>query len=321
MNVPSTNLANTSIASFQQLSAPLVGQETAEAKAQALPPVEEAPQGARLLNRRDPGDKTAQNEEQLRLRDNAQNPNEQTDALDPDARRQNSDQQESAANDRQQAAVEQQETQEIAALAARDREVRAHEAAHAAVGGQYAGSPSYTFRRGPDGVNYAVGGEVSISTGGVPGDPEATLRKAQQVQRAALAPADPSSQDRRVAARAAQLAQQARVEISAQAAAEARATAETAANRGEDGNDSDATTSDASAATGTRPLKTDTIDPQQASGLATPAVDPQQISGLASEAQEISGLASPAIVNVEGLLSGMGLRESIHIGAIVDQVV
>ena len=62
---------------------------------------------------------------------------------------------------------EQQQQQEeqsiIRELAARDREVRAHEQAHAAVGGQYAGSPSFTFERGPDGVNYAVGGEVPIS--------------------------------------------------------------------------------------------------------------------------------------------------------------
>ncbi|MEO0429599.1 MAG: putative metalloprotease CJM1_0395 family protein [Pseudomonadota bacterium] len=84
-------------------------------------------------------------------------------------------------------------------LAARDREVRAHEQAHARVGGQYAGSPSYTYQTGPDGKRYAIGGSVSIDVSPVPGDPEATIAKMQQVKAAALAPAEPSSADRRVA--------------------------------------------------------------------------------------------------------------------------
>ncbi len=107
------------------------------------------------------------------------------------------------------------EQQQIAQLASRDREVRAHEQAHAAVGGQYASAPSYTYTRGPDGARYAVAGEVGIDVAAVPGDPEATLRKMEVVVRAALAPAEPSAQDRRVAAQAqAQLAQ-ARVELAA----------------------------------------------------------------------------------------------------------
>lgn len=100
----------------------------------------------------------------------------------------------------------------IRQLASRDREVRAHEQAHSAVGGQYAGGPSYTYERGPDGVSYAVGGEVSISSPPT-GDPEVTLRAAEQIKRAALAPSDPSPQDRRVAAQAAQTALQASVAI------------------------------------------------------------------------------------------------------------
>ncbi|WP_271104614.1 putative metalloprotease CJM1_0395 family protein [Pseudomonas tohonis] len=108
---------------------------------------------------------------------------------------------------------EQQDLQEIAELAARDREVRAHEQAHASVGAAYAGSPSYSFKRGPDGQSYAVGGEVGIDVSAVADDPEATLRKMEVVQRAALAPADPSAQDRRVAAEAAAQAGQALVEL------------------------------------------------------------------------------------------------------------
>jgi len=99
-------------------------------------------------------------------------------------------------------------------LSNRDRKVRAHEAAHrAAAGGLVRGGTSFTFVRGPDGRQYAVGGEVSIDTSPVRNDPEATLRKAQQIRRAALAPAEPSPQDRAVAAQAAGMEQQARSEV------------------------------------------------------------------------------------------------------------
>jgi hypothetical protein len=109
-----------------------------------------------------------------------------------------------------------QERQQVRELAARDREVRAHEQAHANVGGQYAGAPSYSYQRGPDGRQYAVGGEVSIDVSPIPGDPQATIDKARIVRRAALAPAEPSSQDRAVAAEATALEQQARAELLAQ---------------------------------------------------------------------------------------------------------
>lgn len=102
---------------------------------------------------------------------------------------------------------------EIADLVQRDREVRTHEQAHAAVGGQYAGAPTYSFKRGPDGQRYAVSGEVGIDTAPVPNDPEATLRKMEIVLRAALAPIEPSPQDLRVAALAQAQAAQARVEL------------------------------------------------------------------------------------------------------------
>lgn len=101
-------------------------------------------------------------------------------------------------------------------LKARDREVRAHEAAHQAVGGQYAGSISYVYERGPDGAQYAVGGEVSIDTSPVQGDPQATIEKMRTVRAAALAPAEPSPQDRAVAAEAMQLMLQAQSELSSE---------------------------------------------------------------------------------------------------------
>lgn len=105
------------------------------------------------------------------------------------------------------------EQQQIQELKTRDREVRAHEAAHKAAAGPHArGGASYTYQRGPDGVRYAIGGEVSISLSPIEGDPEATMRKAQQIRAAALAPAEPSAQDYAVAAQAAQMVLQAQAE-------------------------------------------------------------------------------------------------------------
>lgn len=102
---------------------------------------------------------------------------------------------------------------QIAKLKARDTEVRQHELAHLSAAGGLANSgPSYTYQRGPNGVNYAVGGEVSIDTS--PGaTPQETISRARTIQAAALAPAEPSGQDRAVAARAQQLEQQARAEL------------------------------------------------------------------------------------------------------------
>ena len=95
------------------------------------------------------------------------------------------------------------EQEQVQELKARDREVRSHEAAHAAAAGPYAsGGPTYEYQKGPDGHRYAVGGELQIDVSPVDGDPAATIRKMQVVRAAALAPADPSSQDRAVAAAA-----------------------------------------------------------------------------------------------------------------------
>lgn len=102
------------------------------------------------------------------------------------------------------------EQREVEDLRARDAEVRTHEQAHASAGGGHAGAPQFSFEQGPDGRSYAVDGEVSIDASPVSGDPQATIEKMQQVQRAALAPAEPSSQDRKVAAEAAQTEAKAR---------------------------------------------------------------------------------------------------------------
>lgn len=106
---------------------------------------------------------------------------------------------------------------ELQKLKSIDREVRAHEMAHLSVAGQYATSgASFSFQKGSDGRLYAVSGEVGIDTSAIPGNPQATLRKAQTIMRAALAPANPSPQDRQVAAQASAMAQQARIELAVQ---------------------------------------------------------------------------------------------------------
>jgi hypothetical protein len=107
-----------------------------------------------------------------------------------------------------------------------DRKVRAHEQAHAAAGGAYASSPSYEYENGPDGNRYAIGGEVSIDVSPVSGDPEATIQKMEVVKRAALAPAEPSPQDRAVAAQADQTRLKAQAELREQRAEEQQAATE-----------------------------------------------------------------------------------------------
>lgn len=107
-------------------------------------------------------------------------------------------------------------------LQARDREVRQHEQAHlAASGGLALSGARFSYQRGPDGVDYAVGGEVSIDTS-PGGTPEETLQRARQLRAAALAPAQPSGQDLAVAAQAARMAMDAQDEL-ARSATEDRA--------------------------------------------------------------------------------------------------
>jgi hypothetical protein len=102
----------------------------------------------------------------------------------------------------------------VAELRQGDQQVRSHEAAHqGAAGGLARGGATYTYKRGPDGQLYAVAGEVSLDTSPVQGNPQATLAKAQRIIAAALAPADPSPQDRAVAASAAAMAAKASAEL------------------------------------------------------------------------------------------------------------
>lgn len=89
------------------------------------------------------------------------------------------------------------EQQKVKEMKERHEEVRVHENAHKSAGGQYAAAPTYTYETGPDGKRYITDGEVSIDIGEEK-DPQATIEKMQIVKRAAMAPAEPSGQDRKV---------------------------------------------------------------------------------------------------------------------------
>ncbi|TRW98100.1 putative metalloprotease CJM1_0395 family protein [Candidatus Methylobacter oryzae] len=102
----------------------------------------------------------------------------------------------------------------VSQLKKRDAEVKSHEAAHlAAAGGIATGGASFKYQQGPDGVQYAISGEVRIDTSPVPGDPAATLQKADTIRRAALAPAEPSGPDMQAAAGATAMAAKAQAEL------------------------------------------------------------------------------------------------------------
>jgi len=110
------------------------------------------------------------------------------------------------------------EKKEVEKLEKRDREVRAHEQAHLSAAGYLAtGGPNYDYKTGPDGKQYASGGETPIKIPDAP-TPEEDLRIAAQVERAALAPAKPSSADYAIASRARQKAAKAKEEIAAEQA-------------------------------------------------------------------------------------------------------
>jgi len=94
-----------------------------------------------------------------------------------------------------------------------DRKVRIHEQAHVSAAGGYArGGANYNFVTGPDGKRYASGGHVNLDTS-PERTPEATIRKADVIRKAALAPADPSPADRQIAADATKMAQKAQREL------------------------------------------------------------------------------------------------------------
>jgi hypothetical protein len=92
---------------------------------------------------------------------------------------------------------------EVVSLKQQERSVREHERAHLRSARNLAISqPTFEYKEGPDGEKYVVHGEVKIDSTSVDGDAEEVLEKARKIQNTALAPADPSSKDLQVAARA-----------------------------------------------------------------------------------------------------------------------
>ena len=103
------------------------------------------------------------------------------------------------------------EKQTVEKLKSIDQKVKAHENAHKAAGGSLVrGAASYDYTVGPDGKSYAVGGEVQLDISYDLEKPEETIQKMQRVRQAALAPADPSSQDRSVASQSSSVEAKAR---------------------------------------------------------------------------------------------------------------
>lgn len=100
----------------------------------------------------------------------------------------------------------------VAKLAAAEREVIAHERAHQSAGGAYTGSARFGYTKGPDGKDYVTSGEVSIQAPEIEMS-EKGLQVVEQVKRAALAPANPSGQDMRVAAKMEAVAIRIRAEL------------------------------------------------------------------------------------------------------------
>lgn len=108
--------------------------------------------------------------------------------------------------------LSQEEEAEVKELKQRDQEVRQHEQAHKSAGGQYTSGPTYEYTNGPDNKRYATGGEVQIDTS-EESTPEKTIEKAKIIKRSATAPAEPSAQDRRVAAEADRMEEKAKAEL------------------------------------------------------------------------------------------------------------
>lgn len=230
MNISSPiNIAAPTISDIARVAS---GQESAQARANPIPPVDPTNENANILNRENPNQNPNQTSQaangeavEERGAGNGQNANANGESADNSEGQSGESREQGQSQNPEQTSpsgqqLTEQELEQIKILAARDAEVRTHEQAHANAGGSLAGAPSYTYERGPNGQRYAVGGEVSIDVSPVAGDPEATIRKMEKVRRAALAPAEPSPQDRSVAATASQQAAQARSELTALRAAQ-----------------------------------------------------------------------------------------------------
>lgn len=167
------------------------------------------------------------------------------------------------------------EKQEVQELKKRDAEVRTHEQAHvAAAGGHAMGGPKYEYETGPDQKRYAKSGHVNIDTS-KEDSPEATLQKAKTVERAAMAPAEPSPQDLKVAAKARKMAMDAQQELNEEKQGEI--SGNTAADKTENASHNSGSGSAAQGITETED------SPENSSGIAASAGPADSDSSVPSE--------------------------------------
>ncbi len=96
------------------------------------------------------------------------------------------------------AEISKKDSETINELKSRNREVKNHELAHRTFGRRFAGGSSFKYELGPDMKRYAVEGHTPIDTSEEI-KPEKTIEKMRIVKRAALAPAKPSNNDRKIA--------------------------------------------------------------------------------------------------------------------------
>ena len=154
-------------------------------------------------------------------------PASRPDAAQPEGAAQTAEEKQLASQQEKTEAREKQAiAEEVQRLQQRDLEVRTHEQAHiAAAAGLSVSGPFYEMTQGPDGKAYVTDGHVTIDSSPA-GTAEATVDKARRIRAAALAPAQPSSADLSVAAKASQMEAQAQAEVRAEQQGEATGEAE-----------------------------------------------------------------------------------------------
>ena len=218
-----------------------------------------------------------------------------------------------------------QEIRQVDKLKSREKEVITHELRHQSVGGQYASAPSYGKEKGPDGRSYITDGSVQISVS-EESTPEKTISKMQQVYAAALAPAEPSSADRSVAAKAKSIEASARAELAEQKAEEASGPksadkadksdkADKAEKSGKSGESGTVSRSDAAGAEGVSASRLSDIDSR--SGI--PAGNSQNKNESDSESRTQGGFSkldiSPEMQHRRSVISGRYMGSSVMSGA------
>ena len=207
-----------------------------------------------------------------------------------------------------------QEIRQVDKLKSREKEVITHELRHQSVGGQYASAPSYGKEKGPDGRSYITDGSVQISVS-EESTPEKTISKMQQVYAAALAPAEPSSADRSVAAKAKSIEASARAELAEEKAQEASGSesADKAGNAEKSGAAESGSGVSESGAEGVSASRLSDIDERSGNAAGISA------DGSDSESRTPGGFSkldiSPEMQHRRSVISGRYMNSSVMSGA------